>query len=163
MKQRLMNIAIILVVSVSLVGTLSVVGVLQSTDRVSSSGIIVQSLPAPPLPPPPEPTIDIGVYSNYQCTQSLSNIEWGDLQVGGSVNRMIWIKNVGDSDVYLGLTTENWTPSGVAQFIDLSWDYDGSILNSGATEQIILTLSVDPTISGINEFYFDIVFVASVQ
>ena len=163
MQKRLTNIAIILVVSVSLVGTLSVVGVLQSTNRVSSSGIIVQSLPAPPLPPPPEPTIDIGVYSNYQCTQSLSNIEWGDLQVGGSVNRMIWIKNVGDSDVYLGLTTENWTPSGVAQFIDLSWDYDGSILNSGATEQIILTLSVDPTISGINEFYFDVVFVASVQ
>lgn len=163
MKQRLMNIAIILVVSVSLVGTLSVVGVLQSTDRVSSSGIIVHTIPAPPLPPPPEPTIDIGVYSNYQCTQSLSNIEWGDIQVGGSVNRMIWIKNVGDSDVYLGLTTENWTPSGVEQFIDLRWDYDGSILNSGAIKQIILTLNVSPTISGINEFYFDVVFVASVQ
>ena len=163
MKQKLMYLATILVVATSLIGTLSVVGVLQTTDRVSSSGIIVQTIPAPPLPPPPEPTIDIQVYSDYQCTQSLSNIEWGDIQVGGNINRMIWVKNTGDSPVYLGLTTENWSPSGVDQFIDLTWDYDGSILNSGSTEQIILNLNVDPSISGITEFYFDIVFVASVQ
>ena len=143
-------------------------GLLQSKETVGSSGIIVQPpplpLPPPPLPPsspPPEPTIEIDVYSDVECTQVMSSVGWGGIEVGSSKNRVIYVKNNGDDSVALSLLTENWYPSVASNYLQLSWDYDGSIITVGGVRQITLILTVSSSASGIEDFNFDIVIIGS--
>ena len=170
MNEKVKQYGILIAVSLALVGSLSVIGVLQSSERVNSSGIIVQPPPPedPPSPPPedppsppPEPEIEIDVYSDVGCTMLCSSITWGEIEVGGSINRTIYVMNTGDDDVYLYLTTENWSPSEADGPIQLSWDYDESSITSGVVRPVTLTLSISPSITGIETFDFDIIITAS--
>jgi len=164
--------ASLVMISLAFVAGFSVVGVLQSTERVSSSGIIVQPAPPPPLPPPssppspppsppPEPTIDIEVYSDSACTQVKSSVVWGEIEAGSSASDVLYIKNAGDDGVILSLVADNWVPVGVADDMDLSWDYDNSPLDPGAVFEVTLTLSVASSSSGIDVFSFDIIIMGS--
>jgi len=145
------------------------VGLLQSTERVGSSGIVVQPPPPPPPPPPssppqsppPEPDIEIDVYGDAACTQVISSVGWGEIEAGSSKTRVVYVKNNGDDGVSLSLLTENWNPSGASNYLQLSWDYDGSTIVSGEVRQITLTLSVSSSASGIDGFSFDIVIIGS--
>ena len=158
-----------MVISLVFIGGVSVVGLLQSTERVGSSGIVVQPPPPPPPPPPsspppsppPEPDIEIDVYGDAACTQVISSVGWGEIEAGSSKNRVVYVKNNGDDGVSLSLLTENWSPSGASNYLQLSWDYDGSTIVSGEVRQITLTLSVSPSASGIDGFSFDIVIIGS--
>jgi len=153
--------------TVIFVGGVSVVGLLQSTERVSSSGIIVQPPPPPPSPPPsppsppPEPSIEIDIFSDGACTQPLSSVTWGEIEAGSSVNRIIYIRNSGDEGVTLSLLSDNWSPSGVENYLQLSWDYDGNSLGSGVVLGVTLTLAVSASAAGVDSFSFDIIITGS--
>ena len=160
-------LASMILLSVALVGGISVVGLLQSAERIGTAGIVIRPSPPPPQPPPPppppppEPAVEIDVYSDSGCTQVLSAVEWGSIEAGDSVNKKAYIKNSGDQSVTLSLTTENWVPAGAADYITLSWNYDGSALGPGAVVEVTLTLTVDSAITGIEDFNFDIVIIGS--
>ena len=72
MNKKAIYIITTLIAGISVFGSFSVIGILQSTERVSSSGLIVQPMPPPPLPPPPEPSIDIECFSDSQCQNLIS-------------------------------------------------------------------------------------------
>lgn len=162
-------IAAIAIISTVLIGGVSVIGLLQSTERVGSSGIVVQPPPpivtppppTPPSPPPPEPTIEIDVYNDSALTQVLTSVVWGEIEAGSSDSQVIYIHNSGDDGVTLSLLTENWTPVEATNFMQLSWDYDGSVIGSGDVRQITLVLSVSSSVTGIDSFNFDIVIIGS--
>ena len=165
MTSRSIYFVLLTALGISLIGSMSVIGLLQTTERVNTSGIIVQQSPLPspppsppPSPTPPEPTIEIDVYYNVQCTQIATDVAWGSIEVGKSVNKDLYIKNSGDSKVSLNLDTENWSPTNAVDYIDISWDYDGSALDSGEVRKVTLTLIVSLNIFGIDTFSFDIVF-----
>ena len=152
----------LLLVTLSFVGGMSVIGLLQSTEQLNSSGIVTQPPPPPPPPaPPPEPDIEIDVYSDSACTQRISSVEWGSIEAGRSKDRIVYVKNNGDHEVSLSLSTDNWSPSSASNYMQLSWNYDGSVLQKGDVEQIMLTLTVSSSISGISDFNFDIVITGS--
>ena len=167
MANKSLIVTSLLLMTVIFVGGVSVVGLLQSTERVGSSGIVVQP-PPPPLPPPPssppspppEPDIEIDVYGDSACTQVLSSVGWGEIEAGSSKTRVVYVKNSGDDGVSLSLLTENWDPSGASNYLQLSWDYDGGIIVSGEVRQITLVLSVSSSAGGLN-FSFDIVIIGS--
>ena len=151
------------------VGSFSVMGLLQSTERIGASGIIVRPVEDPliippvssPVPPPPEPTIKINLYSDQACTTPLTSVEWGEITAGGDSNIVVYVKNSGDTSVLLSLTTENWNSLTSKNNMDLSWNYDGSLITSGQIRQVTLTLSVDPVCPDLNSFGFDIVVIGS--
>jgi len=161
----------LLFMSVAILGSASVVGVLQSNETVSSSGIVVQPPPPPPPPPlpppspppspPPEATIEIDIYEDSGCTTPCSDVVWGSIEAGSSTTSTIYIKNNGDDDVLLMLSTEAWNPSNGADSIHLLWDYDGSSIAPNVVLEVILTLSVDAGSNGISDFSFDIVITGS--
>ncbi len=165
------NTALVLIIasiSLAFVTGYSVVGVIQSTERVGTSGIVVQPPPpplppppSPPSPPPPEPTIEIDIYSDAACTQLINSITWGEIEAGASVDKEIYVKNNGDQGVYLSLLTQNWTPSEAADDMQLFWDYDESTINPDEEMKITLTLVVSSNIQGIDTFAFDIVLVGA--
>jgi hypothetical protein len=91
----------------------------------------------------------------------MTSVDWGSIEAGGSANRVVYIKNSGDSGVSLSLVTENWNPLSAADYLMLSWSYDGSALGPGAVIEVTLILAVRSSANGIDSFSFDIVIVGS--
>jgi hypothetical protein len=91
----------------------------------------------------------------------MSSVSWGSIEAGSSVNRVLYVKNSGDDTVTLSLHTDDWDPVGAEDDLYLSWDYDGSALDSGAALKATLTLSVDGSTNDINDFSFDIIITGS--
>jgi len=155
-----------LIIIISIVSSISVTGLLQSTESVGSSGILVQTLPPTPPPPsqppsPPEPRVEIDVYSDDECTSKLTQVEWGSIEAGGSIARAIFVKNAGDAEVKLSLLTDSWDPAVAEDYMVVSWDYNGIELGSGEVVEITLTLTIEASISVLGEFHFDVVIVGS--
>jgi len=57
--------------------------------------------------------------------------------------------------------TENWYPSNAADYISLSWDYGGQLVNPDELIPVIFTLSISGSVEGITSFSFDIVIMGS--
>jgi hypothetical protein len=91
----------------------------------------------------------------------MTSVAWGLIEAGDSVNNTIYIRNSGDIDVSLSLATENWNPMTAADYLTLSWSYDGSVLSSGEVIEVTLRLSLSSSVSGIDSFSFDIVVMGS--
>ena len=122
----------------------------QTTTTLSSSGSIqIQT------------TAGIGVYQDYQANTPLTSVSWGTLQPGGSQNVICYIKNEGSSPTILSLETSSWSSTAAETYLDLSWNYYGTLIGPDAVVQITLTLSVDPNIEGVTTFSFDITIVGS--
>jgi len=105
--------------------------------------------------------IGVGVYWNSDGTNIVNAINWGTLEPGSSTNRTCYIKNEGNSASDLSMYTENWNPSNAADYISLSWDYGGQLVNPDELITVIFTLSISDSVEGITSFSFDIVIVGS--
>jgi len=81
----------------------------------------------------------IGIFLDAGYTSELTNgttIDWGTVNLGSNT-KTYWIKNTGNCDVTLSLTTSTM-PSGWT----LSWDYDDSVITPGGGRKVIITLTV---------------------
>ncbi|MDH7606668.1 MAG: hypothetical protein QHH12_02715 [Candidatus Bathyarchaeota archaeon] len=103
--------------------------------------------------------VRIGVYSNSACTNNLTSINWGLLEAGAEASREIWIKNIGNTKITLNMTTENWDPNSASDYMELSWNMEGQVLDVNQSIKAVLTLFVSADIkeTGITEFSFTIV------
>jgi hypothetical protein len=70
----------------------------------------------------------------------ITSIYWGVVALGILKNYKIYVSNVGDSPVTLGLSADNWTP-GVNGSI--SWNYDGASVAVNATVPVTLSLQIE--------------------
>jgi len=104
--------------------------------------------------------IGVGIYADAEASIVVSEIDWGILEPGESVDLTVYIKNEGNVVANLTLTTEAWTPPEAEESIGLTWDYDGTELDVSEIRCVTFTLAIDPSIIGINEFSFDIVVTA---
>ena len=105
--------------------------------------------------------IGVGIYWDYECTNSVSTIDWGVLEPGASKNVVCYVRNDGDVSLTLSMFTDNWTPAEAASHISLSWDQSGQTLNPDQKRLVELTLSVFESVEGITNFSFDIIVVGS--
>jgi hypothetical protein len=156
----------IILISVTLFGSISVLGLLQSTESVSTLdiNIPISSTPPtypPPPPPPPEPKTVFTIYGDSSCTKAISEIKWGPIEIGGQVSKTIYVKNSCDQNITLSLYIENWDPVESSNYMNLSWDYDGSSVEPGSTIEVTLTLTVDPSTTEIEKFSFQILIIGS--
>jgi len=102
-------------------------------------------------------TTGIAAYRDAGCTTRASDVPWGTLKPGSSGQYVFYIKNEGTTSLNLFLNTENWSPANAANYITLSWNYNGQTVAPNQVIQVTLTLTVSQSISGINSFGFDIV------
>lgn len=81
-------------------------------------------------------------------------IEWRTVWPGSSQNVTLYIKSVSNSEITLNLTTANWTfldssnrivagPNGTTPYMNLTWDYNGTIVRPGEALQVTLILYVE--------------------
>jgi hypothetical protein len=90
--------------------------------------------------------INLGVYSNSACTANLTSLDFGSIFSGGTSNVTCWIKNIGNSNEKLSLTTNTWSPVTVSQWLTLSWNQAGTVLIQNQVVSANLTLSVSPSV-----------------
>ena len=105
--------------------------------------------------------VGVSVYQNPELTVPLTEINWGILEPGEEKNYTAYIENESNVPIMLVLTTDNWSPLNASNFIALTWDYDGQFVAVRGFVEATFTLAVDPAISEIETFSFDIVIVGS--
>jgi len=117
-------------------------GALVAYQKVQNTGIVT--------------AVGVGVYSNSACTSKVSSIDWGSLTPSSTVSKTIYIRNEGNKRLSLSMTTGNWNPQSASNYITLTWNRGGTVLEVGQVVQATLTLSVSPSISGVTSFSFEI-------
>ncbi len=116
-------------------------GVLLSSQSVQSSGTIT--------------AVNVGVYTDSGCTLNCTAIDWGSLAPGNSTTRTIYVKNTGNLQVTLSMTTGNWVPSNANTYLTLTWNRANYVLNAGASVSATLTLSANSNAGNITSFSFN--------
>ena len=166
-SQKIITSALLSLLTLS---TISAIGLLQSSERVGSTGIIVKS-PEPPnilpstlgsaIPSPPEPKVELDVFTDFQCTIKMTTINWGVLEAGETSHLPIFIKNIGEIKITLGLFTENWSSQQAMEHVHLSWDYDGTLIQPNQVVKGSLILQIDQNCPELSQYGFDIIIVGS--
>ena len=105
--------------------------------------------------------VGVAVYQDPALTVPLTVINWSVLEPGEQKNHTAYIKNESNVPITLVLTTENWSSVNASSFVALTWDYNGEPLGVDGFVEVTFTLAVDPVISGIDAFSFDIVIVGT--
>ncbi|MHA1665387.1 MAG: hypothetical protein ACTSVW_06100 [Candidatus Njordarchaeales archaeon] len=143
---------LLIILALIIIQTTIVAGILSSSIRISSVGVINVGVVK---------TVGVKAYLDSECTQEVSSIDWGVLEPGSTKSFTIFIKNEGNVDVTLSLSSENWTPQSASTYITISWDYNGSSIAPNQVIQVNLNLQVSSSVSGIDNFSFDIVITAT--
>lgn len=105
--------------------------------------------------------IGVGVFWDANSTSEVSSINWGIIEPDSSENVTVYIRNEGNSAVNLTMYVSNWNPSNASNYMVLSWDYAGQVIDAGEVLQVTFNLAVSTEIQGITSFSFDIVIVGS--
>jgi hypothetical protein len=105
--------------------------------------------------------IGVDVYSDSACTIPITLIEWGTVNPGTTKNFTIYVKNEGNVAIMLSIETDNWDPLSASSYLTLSWNRAGYVLSSGSSVRAVLSLSVSSSISGVENFSFDIMVIGT--
>lgn len=101
--------------------------------------------------------VNVGVYSNSDCTITCSQINAETIAPGSSYTNTLYIKNTGNVPVSLSMTPSGWNPTTANGPITITWNRDNYQLAAGASVSARLTLSVSSSIStSITQFSFNI-------
>lgn len=106
-------------------------------------------------------SINTGLYWDQACTTPVQSIQWGLLELGATANQTVYIRNEGESNSTLTMTTSNWNPTNSFNYMSFNWDYAGQTLQVNQVVQVIFTLHIKEDIQGITDFSFDVTIVSS--
>jgi hypothetical protein len=110
-------------------------------------------------------TVGVDAYWEETLENKITYIDWGVIYIGSSSNITFYLESISNVGVVLNLTSVNWVPEGISEHIDLTWNYDGNLIDPGEVIKVTLTLSTTPSRSTVdyliqnevNEFSFDLV------
>ena len=139
---KIPSIAVIALVITALALTVTTAAVLSNNQTVPLSGTING--------------VNLGVYSDSACTQTVTSLSVGTLNPGGTATQTVYVKNTGNIPETLTMTTGNWTPSGAGSSLTLSWNRQNTVLAAGASIQATLTLTAASNTGTITTFSCDV-------
>ena len=91
----------------------------------------------------------------------LQSIEWGDLSAGSTTTRQISVVNNGTIPVTLSMSVDDWVPLIAQQYLTITWNASGTVLQPGASQTVTITINVNPYITGVNTFTNTIYIIAT--
>jgi hypothetical protein len=100
---------------------------------------------------------ELGAYWDSGCTTEATSITFGTLDPGSSTDYTVYIRNEGNTDLTLSMTTNNWSPAGATTYISLTWNRGGQTISPGQVITCTLTLTVSPSIQNIDAFSVNII------
>lgn len=99
----------------------------------------------------------LGVYWDPECTDAASSLDFGLLELGFSKNFTLYLKNEGNIDLNLSMTSENWNPATAMDYMNLTWNREGQQIGPDELIGCVLTLSVLEDVQGVSSFTLDII------
>jgi len=99
----------------------------------------------------------LGVYWDRSCSQPVSHVDWGRLSPGQVRDVVVYVRNEGNETFVLVLTPLNWSPENASQCLCLALNCEDRKIEVGQVADVILSLSVSPSIAGVYDFGFDMV------
>jgi hypothetical protein len=100
---------------------------------------------------------DLGAYSDSGCTNEATSISFGTLEPGSTDDYIVYIKNEGNTNLTLNMTTNSWNPAGAPTYISLTWDQEGQTITPNQVITCTLTLTVLQSIQNIDSFSLNII------
>lgn len=94
------------------------------------------------------------VYKDVNCTQPLSQFEWGFVEPNETAYQVCYIKSTSNVNSTLTFTIENWNPENSSNYLTLSWNYDNSTLQPNEVIEVTFSLRVDSEINQAGHFSF---------
>lgn len=98
----------------------------------------------------------LGLYQDSRMSMPVQAIEWGELIPGGSANSTIYVRNIGGVPLEIKLKVYNWLPVNAPDYITISWDREGLVLQPDQFTIAKLTMRVGSDISVIKKFSVDL-------
>lgn len=98
-----------------------------------------------------------GVYHDVTGTSEVKQIDWGIMEPGSSGEFTLWVKNEDVNPVMVHLSTGDWVPETAADFFTVSWNWGDAPLYPSMSRKVTITLTVDPGITQVTDFSFNIV------
>jgi hypothetical protein len=102
-------------------------------------------------------TVNVGVYSDANCTVPVSSLVWGTVEPGASPVETVYVKNLGTVTETLNMTSNAWTPSACSSYMTLTWDAENASVTVGNAVKADFTLTISSSVTGITSFSFNIV------
>ncbi len=131
-------VIVLIVIAIAL--TYTTYAALSTTQNLSATGAVNVSA-------------NLGVFSDNNCQNTLSTIDWGNITPGANITRTVYIKNTGTGvSLALSMTTSSWNPTTANGPISISWNRDTTRLIPGQSIAANLTLSASPSIVDITNF-----------
>jgi hypothetical protein len=149
---RKSSIAVIALVVTALALTLTTAALLSSNQTVPLNGTIGSGT----TDNGSIDTINVGVYSDSACTQTVTALNVGTLNPGGTATQTVYVKNTGTIAETLTMTANNWTPTNAPTYLTLSWNRENTVLNAGASIQATLTLTAASNTGILTTFSCDV-------
>ena len=154
-KKTVLLILIVAIASIAITTTISILLSKIANLHVPSLGTIY--------------TIGVEAYWDPDCENKTETIDWGTIWLGSSKNVTFYIRSVSNFEATLNLNATNWNLANISDYINLSWSYNGTLVNPGEIIQVTLTLSAPFSDSfirylianDVKNFNFDIVIAAS--
>jgi len=128
-KKTLLLIVIVAIASVTLTTTISILLSKNMNLTVPSLGTVK--------------TIGVEVYWDQNLENRTEKINWDEIWVGASENKTVYIRSISNYQIALNLNATDWEPNNISDYMDLSWDYNGTILNPGESIKVELTLTIN--------------------
>ena len=140
--KKIPRIAVIALVITALALTITTTALLSASQNVPLSGTIN--------------AVNLGVYSDSECTQTVTALTVGTLNPGGTATQNVYIKNTGNVAETLTMSTNNWTPTGADSSLTLTWNRGNAVLAAGASIQATLTLTAAANTGSLTSFSCDV-------
>jgi len=107
-------------------------------------------------------TLNLEAFWDSQCTNRCETIDWGWFHPGDSKSLIIYLRNNGNVNATLSLSTANWIPAEAADYISLTWNREGYLMTEKVIEcTLTLTVSTEIQNTTIQSFSFDAIITAT--
>jgi len=156
-KRTILLILLVAVITIALSTTISILSERITTLKVPSLGTLK--------------TLGVEAYWDKSLENKTETVNWGIISPGASKNFTLYVLSVSTTETTLNLNTTNWNPTNISEYMNLSWNYNGTILPRGGTIQVTLTLTAPSSntfllyliTNDVKEFSFDIIISTSEQ
>jgi hypothetical protein len=104
-------------------------------------------------------TIEVETYWDPNGENRRENLTWNEIQIQklegdeakmNQVNTTVYVKSVSNFRVTLNMSLTDWNPAEISDYLTISWDYNGAILNPGEIIPVTMTLSASSSDAFIN-------------
>jgi len=104
-------------------------------------------------------TIEVETYWDSDGENRRENLTWNEIWIQklgsdeaetAQVNTTVYVKSVSNFRVTLNIFLTDWNPAEISDYLTISWDYNGTILNPGEIIPVNMTLSAPSSDDFIN-------------